>query len=112
MRMSEDWEYIEEEIAAQKEREKQERYECQPEICKRCRWLDWYYAEDCVHTRLQEKDSCPLFLVDIKRHPKMPIRLLHFIWHWQWRLWEFITWRYTDSKWSGDPRPVADSGEE
>ena len=86
--MTEEWEYTEEAIQAERERESQERFERMPAVCQRCRWLDWYHLEECVYQfwprrAYQDGEACELFARDF-----------HLVW-WPWlsrRLWDLQYW--------------------
>jgi hypothetical protein len=88
---TDEWEYdeeeIEEAIQAEAERERQARFRNMPAICQKCRWLDWYYTEECTHRAWPQNGRCRLFARD-----------WHFRPHWLWLIWirlQFRWWELT-----------------
>lgn len=106
--MTEEWEYEEEAIQAEVERLGRERYMRMPEICRRCRWLDWYYLEACTHSRWPENGKCALFSRNIPYFK--PRRLWLWAINHQYLWWQVSNWRYLRSEkqryrpWGWKPR--------
>lgn len=83
------WEYEEEALQAQLERESAERFKRQPVICQKCRWFDWYYLEDCNMRRVPVNGKCSYHCRDYSFVYRLPAPLKYWWWDWQHRLWAF-----------------------
>jgi hypothetical protein len=69
--VTEEWEYFEEALAYEEEREAQRRFEAMPAICQRCWWLGRYHLEGCAHSEWPrmartEEEWCSLFARDLR----------------------------------------------
>jgi hypothetical protein len=85
--------YMEEAIRDYQEQQRQERYERLPALCKRCRWLDWYYVEGCVHWRYPQDGKCALYTRHIYFHHPQWLQFL--AWNIQYAIWDWRTRRET-----------------
>lgn len=82
-----EWEYDDETEQMQAQAASDERFARMPKLCQRCRWLDWYYLEDCSYGLMPINGKCEKFCRDyhfVFRLPR-PLRLLW--WDWQYKLW-------------------------
>lgn len=81
--------YYEESIRANLLKQSQERFKRLPEICQRCRWMEWYIEEDCVYRlpRPHETNRCRFFSRDVPT--KIPWYIRRVFFDLQWRWWKF-----------------------
>ncbi len=86
-----DWEYMEMALAEYREQESHKHFERMPEICKRCRWLDWYYLEECTYKLWPKDNRCSMYCRDYNFifNQSIPSFLRILWWDIQYRLWKF-----------------------
>lgn len=85
MNMTEEWEYMEEAIAAT--RQKSYLDSC-PAICRKCRWLDAYYEFGCTQLAYPDaKDNCILYT-----HHGNYKRFKLFGHDFHYQLWQLKVW--------------------
>ncbi len=83
--------YMEEAIRDYQDKQSQARYNRMPALCKRCRWLDWYYVEGCTHSRWPQDGRCALYTRDV--YFRRPQWLQFLFWRVQYAIWNWITRR-------------------
>jgi hypothetical protein len=104
-----DWEYdyYEEAVEAWEREQSVNRFKAMPRICRRCRWLDWYYFEECVHGAWPEYayqelvERCPLFTPELWCFYHS--RWLRWLWKplidLQYHLWRIRNWQRREQFW-------------
>ena len=101
--MTEPWEYEDEAIQAERERLSHERFMRMPEICRRCRWLDWYHLEECTHHRWPENGRCAIFsrLIPYFKPRRLWLWAINNQYRWwhNWRYWRSEKRRYRPMGW-------------
>lgn len=85
------WKYEEEALSEWERKQAQERWNHYPSICRGCRWLDWYYLEDC-NMRLSPIDGkCKKFCRAYKFVFWLPIPVRLWFWRVQATIWAWRT---------------------
>lgn len=74
------------------QQEKDQRFHRMPITCQKCRWLDWYHTEDCVHCNRPihahtDHEWCSLFAPD-STFPG-PLWLVRLAWRIQYAFWKW-----------------------
>ena len=88
-----EWEYMEEALADARQRESEERYKRMPELCQRCRWLEWYHLEDCSwHMLPIVNGECPKYCRDYKFVFRLPACVRYLWWNVQYKVWSLRQW--------------------
>lgn len=83
--MTEEWEYIEESIAAAN---RKSYLDSCPAVCRNCRFLDWYYEFGCTQHVYPVNDKCYLFA----NHKWFKPLFLRQKWDIQYKLWRVKVW--------------------
>lgn len=84
-----EWEYYQEAIQADLSKESIERLHRMPKICQECRWLDWYYTEECSYHLIPKNGQCLWRCHDYKFAYHLPSKLRLLWWDLQYRVWSF-----------------------
>lgn len=84
-----EWEYYEEAIQDDLRRESIERLHRMPIICQRCRWLEWYYFEECSRGLHPINGKCNMHCRDYGFVYHLPGSLRLLWWNIQYRIWAY-----------------------